>query len=72
MPMDLGLPCKRCGTLCSVNPSYHRQSRLGGGLQGYLVHKNPPPPHRNPLGPYAYAYGRNLGGGRFLVSEVSL
>ena len=40
-------------------------------LQGYLAHKKPQPP-RNLQYDYAYGPTAVLGGGRFLMSEVSL
>jgi len=37
----------------------HRASRLP--LQGYLAHKEQPPPPRTTIGPWAYSYCRVLG-----------
>ena len=35
-------------------------------LQGYLAHKDPPPPGRTPQKPYAWGPGEILGGWCFL------
>ena len=56
---------------CGLDPHMLRHPSLRL-VQGCLAPKKAPTPPRNTLGPYAQAYCRVLGGGRFLVSEVPL
>ena len=54
--------------LMSEVPLYSHADTLGSFAQGYLDHKNPPPPGTT-VGPYAQAYCRVL---EEAVSEVPL